>query len=105
MKLLTKLLNQNDISYKIISGDKTSKEKELSKKYYNYYNFVEKNIKDEEDRKYINDKFRVLIITKAGAEGVDTIATNNIFLLNPNWNEATSEQIIARAIRYKSYHT
>ena len=83
MKLLTKLLNQNDISYKIISGDKTSKEKELSKKYYNYYNFDEKNIKDEEDRKYINDKFRVLIITKADAEGVYTIASNNIFLLDP----------------------
>ena len=105
VKLLTKLLNQNDISYKIISGDKNAKEKELSKKYYNYYNFDEKNIKDDTDRKYINDKFRVLIITKAGAEGVDTIATNNIFLLDPNWNEATAEQIIARAIRYKSHHT
>ena len=52
---------------------------------------------------YINDKYRILIITKAGAEGVDTINTNNIILIDSQWNDALSEQIIARAIRYKSH--
>jgi hypothetical protein len=103
VKLLTRLLDNEDIGYKIISGDQNAKQKEEAKKYYNYCNYVGDIEKD--DKKYFNCKYRVLIITKAGSEGVDTIATNNIFLIDPNWNEAVAEQIIARAIRYKSHHT
>ena len=53
----------------------------------NYYNGyvggrINRTTLDNDDielSKYENDKFRVLIITKAGSEGVDTINTNNIF--------------------------
>ena len=105
VKLLIKLLNLYNISYKIISGNINSKAKEDAKKYYNYYKYNINDITDTNDKKYVNDEYRVLIITKAGTEGVDTIATNNIYLIDPTWNEAMSEQIIARAIRYKSHHT
>ena len=50
-----------------------------------------------------NNEFRVLLITKAGAEGVDTINCQNIVLFDSQWNDTTSEQIIARAIRFKSH--
>jgi hypothetical protein len=45
----------------------------------------------------------VLIITKAGAEGVDLKNTFTIFIMDGQWNEALYEQIVARAIRYQSH--
>jgi len=97
------------IGYKIISGRESTTAKEDAKRFYNGYNYGDANFFDESkmdatQKKYINDEFRVLLITRAGAEGVDTINTQNIILLDGVWNDATSEQIIARAIRYKSHH-
>lgn len=105
VKLLTKLLDYNNIEYKIISGTKNSNEKNEAKQYYNHYNVKDSDDILEKDKHYINNKYRVLIITKAGAEGVDTKNTSNIFLIDLTWNEAISEQIIARAIRFKSHHS
>lgn len=101
VQLLIKLLEQNDIGYKIISGRETASMKQESVNYYNGYNPLFND--DKTDDKYINNKYRCLIITKAGSEGVDTVKTNNIFLLEPNWNEALTEQIIARAVRFQSH--
>ena len=44
------------------------------------------------------------MISRAGAEGVDTINCQNLVIIDHQWNDATSEQIIARAIRFKSHH-
>jgi hypothetical protein len=108
VQLLINVLDKNNIGYKLISGRQNTSQKQESVNYYNGYvgGRINKTTLDNEDvelSKYENDKYRVLIITKAGSEGVDTINTNNIFLIEPNWNEATTEQIIARAIRYKSH--
>jgi len=46
----------------------------------------------------------VLFITKAGGEGLDLKAVQNVILLEPTWNVASQEQIIGRAIRYQSHH-
>ena len=61
--------------------------------YNNFYN---------ED--YYNRKSQVLIITKSGSEGVNLIETRGIFVIDGVWNDALYEQIVARAIRYKSHH-
>lgn len=45
----------------------------------------------------------VLIISKAGTEGVDTKNTQQFFLYEPQWNEAIAEQAIARAVRFRSH--
>ena len=66
--------------------------------------FFDLSVVEPSQHKYINDKYRVLIITRAGAEGVDTINTQNIIIMDSQWNDALSEQIIARAIRYKSHY-
>ena len=102
------MFQKKNIGYKLISGRQNASQKQESLNFYNGYvgGRINKTVLDNEDTElsqYENDKFRVLIITKAGSEGVDTINTNNIFLMEPNWNEATAEQIIARAIRYKSH--
>jgi hypothetical protein len=105
---LTNALKMNNIMYVIISGRESKTQKEINKKLFNFYNF--KNDKlftnentSPEDFQYINNKYRVLIITKAGAEGVDTKNCQNLIMMNGVWNQAMSEQIIARAIRYKSH--
>jgi hypothetical protein len=105
---LTNALKMNNIMYVIISGRESKNQKEINKKLFNFYNF--KNDKlftnentSPEDFQYINNKYRVLIITKAGSEGVDTKNCQNLIMMNGVWNQAMSEQIIARAIRYKSH--
>jgi tRNA1(Val) A37 N6-methylase TrmN6 len=108
IKLILNDLDKEGIKYTTITGKQSSSSKEENKKYFNGYNFGNDNFfnmadVDEKSKKYVNDKYRILVITKAGAEGVDTINCQNVILLNSLWNDATSEQIIARAIRFKSH--
>jgi superfamily II DNA or RNA helicase len=44
-----------------------------------------------------------LVVTDAGAEGLDLKNTKNVVILDPRWNSAEEEQIIGRAIRYQSH--
>ena len=53
--------------------------------------------------KYNDDEIKVLIISKAGGEGLDLKATRNVIILDPTWNWGSIEQITGRAIRYKSH--
>lgn len=46
---------------------------------------------------------KVLIITSAGAEGLDLKYGRRVHILEPFWNEARTEQVIARIVRYKSH--
>lgn len=92
-----------------ITGKQNTQQKEESKLYFNYFNFKNDKFFNRETlevryHKYINDKYRVLVISRAGAEGVDTINCQNIILYDSQWNDALSEQIIARAIRFKSHY-
>ena len=45
----------------------------------------------------------VLFITKAGGEGLDLKGVQNVILLESMWNRPNEQQIIGRAIRYKSH--
>ena len=91
-RIKQRLLTDN-IKFGVISGDESTKEKQDAIKGYNeFYN-----------KDYSGDKHRVLIITKAGAEGVDLRETRGIFIIDGVWNEALSIQIIARAIRFRSH--
>jgi len=52
---------------------------------------------------YNAGKCQVLIITKAGSEGLDLKNTRNIIVLDPVWNPSSLEQIIGRGVRFKSH--
>ena len=105
IRLLEKKLNDEKIEYKVISGRETTSQKEDSKKYFNgFYSDTIPKSEDPEIAPYINNKYRVLLITKAGSEGVDTKNCQNLILLDHQWNDATTEQIIARAVRFKSHY-
>jgi len=50
-----------------------------------------------------NDEFDVLVITKAGGEGLDLKGVKSVIVMDPTWNDSGLQQVIGRAIRYKSH--
>ena len=48
-------------------------------------------------------KIQVLLISKAGSEGLDLKKTRNVIITDPGWNSAGEDQVIGRAERYKSH--
>lgn len=49
------------------------------------------------------DSPNVLFITKAGGEGLDLKGVRNVIILEAGWNRTGEEQVIGRAVRYKSH--
>lgn len=50
-----------------------------------------------------SDRFNILLLTKAGGEGLDLKGVRNVFILEGQWNMSTIEQVFARARRCKSH--
>lgn len=87
LNVITKRLKEKNITFSVISGNENIKQKEESKDKYN------------------SKEVEVLVITKAGTEGIDTISTEAIFIYEgSSWNEPLIEQAVARAIRFKSHY-
>ena len=82
-----KTLDDLGIQYKTISGNTNRKERSDIVDLFN----------DE------NSKIQVLIITKAAGEGIDLKRVRNVVILEPTWNPAGLEQIIGRAVRFRSH--
>jgi superfamily II DNA/RNA helicase len=84
---IKKELAANEITYATISGSESNDKKEDAKNKYN------------------NGDVKVLLITKAGTEGIDTVNTEAVFIYEgATFNNALIEQAIARAVRYKSHY-
>lgn len=62
---------------------------------------------DEERKKIVEDyntgKIKQLLISGAGAEGLDLKGTKLMQILEPHWNEELINQVRGRSIRYKSH--
>jgi hypothetical protein len=105
VQLLKKALFNIKVEYVVISGSETTRAKEEARRNFNgFYSDTIPKSDDPLNKDYLNNRYRVLLITKAGTEGVDTQNCQNLILLDHQWNDATTEQIIARAIRFKSHH-
>lgn len=85
--LMKDLLNEEHIKYYFISGDVPAKKRGTIVKEFN------------DPRSGVN----LLIITKAGGEGLDLKGVRNVIIFEKGWNVASEEQVIGRAIRYKSH--
>lgn len=85
INIIIRKLLENDITYDEISGDVNPK---------NRLEIVEN---------FNRKRYQVLIITRAGGEGLDLKETKNVIILDPVWNPSNLEQIIGRAVRYKSH--
>ncbi len=53
--------------------------------------------------RYNTGKLKSLLISGAGAEGLDLKGTRLVQLMEPYWNEARSDQVIGRAVRNQSH--
>jgi superfamily II DNA/RNA helicase len=82
---LTKILDKAGLTYSVFSGKTTGKGRQEIVKAFNF------------------GSVDVLLITKAGGEGLDLKGVQSIFVLDPPWNDSGLQQIIGRAIRYKSH--
>jgi len=84
-KILERLLGRDHIPYGYIEGSMSFKKRTEIVRDYNLGNI------------------KVLLLSKAGGEGLDLKETNRVYLLEPSWNEANENQVIGRAIRYESH--
>lgn len=80
-----KLLDQAKIPYGMIIGDISSAQRTFYKTEYNA------------------GKIKILLLSRAGGEGLDLTETRNVILMESNWNASDDEQIIGRAIRFGSH--
>jgi superfamily II DNA/RNA helicase len=82
---VAKLLTKAKIPFGVVSGKVPAKERSETVKRYNA------------------GELMVLLISKAGGEGLDLKNTRQVILLEPTWNKATMQQVIGRAVRYMSH--
>ena len=94
-KLLEEILKKHKIEYSIISGKTTKAQRGQIVIRYNA-DVIGKPVTDKKP-------IRVLIISKAGGEGLDLHQTTDIVVVEPYWNESLMKQVVGRAIRYKSH--
>jgi len=82
---IAKLLDQYNISYKMITGNTTH----------------DKLVKTVND--YNDGKIKVLLLSAAGSESLDLKNTRQVHISEPHWHDERINQVIGRAIRYKSH--
>jgi len=64
---------------------------------------VTPTIRDQAVKDYNANKLRALLVSGAGAEGLDLKATNLTQLLEPFWNLPKERQVIGRSVRFHSH--
>jgi hypothetical protein len=64
---------------------------------------VPKQVRKLARKKFNKDETKILLITRAGSEGLDLKGVRNIIIMESNWNASADAQIIGRGIRYKSH--
>jgi len=79
------LLEKNKIPYGEFSGE------------------INDKVRNDLVKQYNANKLKALLISSAGAEGLDLKGTRLVQLLEPHFNEEKEKQIIGRAIRYMSH--
>ena len=79
---------------------------ELDKKNIPYVKFVG-GMSDKAKQKsvdaYNNGEAPAILVSGAGAEGLDLKETRSIQIVEPHWNANRIEQVIGRGVRYKSH--
>lgn len=74
-------------------------------KYEEYSGQVSKPLRDRIVKKYNEGKINALLLSSAGGEGLDLKNTNLVQILEPHFNDEKINQVIGRAIRYKSHES
>jgi SNF2 family DNA or RNA helicase len=64
---------------------------------------MKKKERDQVIKDFNDDKIKALLVSSAGGEGLDLKGTRQVQILDPHWNNEKIEQVIGRAIRFKSH--
>ena len=100
-KIQKTIIFTNWISFGVTAISKYLKESKI--KFGVFKGGLSATRKKEITSDFNNNKFPVLIITRAGGEGLDLKEVRNVIILDPVWHSSGIEQIIGRAVRYKSH--
>jgi len=87
IKPVMKYLDSKKIPYAYVTGDLSIQQRQQSVVDYN------------------SGKTKVMFITRAGSEGLDLKNTTYVIILESAWNLASIEQVVGRAVRYKSHES
>jgi SNF2 family DNA or RNA helicase len=85
LKEYSKHLEEAGIPHMLFTGEMSDKKKKEAVAAYN------------------NGDVKILLISGAGAEGLDLKGTKMVQVLEPHWNKARIDQAIGRAVRYQSH--
>jgi hypothetical protein len=101
---------QNDglLCYAMYTGEESAEERELVRKIYNGdWNEIPQNIREQLNSKSENNMMgeiiKLLMITSAGAEGINLRNTRYVHVMEPYWHPVRVEQVIGRARRICSH--
>lgn len=83
--LITKALKKANITFSVITGNLSEKEKDKQKQLFDEH------------------KSEVMILSSAGFEGLSFKKVEHLFIFEPQWNQSTKDQIIGRAVRFGSH--
>jgi len=103
--------NEEDVGkpkFALYTGTESEEEKEIIRNIYNGdWGFVPKSIVDKLKEKSSNNLYgeiiKVLMITAAGAEGINLRNTRFVHITEPYWHNTRLEQVIGRARRICSH--
>ena len=83
--VITDFLYKKGLSFSVISGKTRISDRKIYVESYN------------------RGEISTLVISTAGATGLDLRGTQNLIVIDPVWNAAMLDQIIGRGVRYKSH--
>jgi hypothetical protein len=103
--------NEEDVGkpkFALYTGTESEEEKEIIRNIYNGdWGFVPKSIVDKLEKISSNNLYgeviKVLMITAAGAEGINLRNTRYVHITEPYWHNTRLEQVIGRASRICSH--
>lgn len=101
-------LRSNELCYAMYTGEESSDERELMRKIYNGdWNEIPQNIREQLQEIAPNNMMgqiiKLLMITSAGAEGINLRNTRYVHVMEPYWHPVRVEQVIGRARRICSH--
>jgi hypothetical protein len=104
-------LKDNELCYAMYTGKESPDERELMRKIYNGdWNEIPQNIREElleisgEEMNMMGRIIKLLMITSAGAEGINLRNTRYVHVMEPYWHPVRIEQVIGRARRICSHN-
>lgn len=64
---------------------------------------LSKSAKDYHVRKFNSGETKILLVSASGSEGLNLKEVNTVIILEPYWNQSRIDQVIGRAVRFKSH--